>query len=303
MRSGFAAIVGRPNVGKSTLLNRLVGARIAITSPKPQTTRRRILGIAHRDEGQVAFVDTPGLHAPERELGKMMNQEALRGASNADVIVVVLDAKDLSDDLTLSPDDERALKDLSRYTQPKIAVLSKIDVVPKPKLLPCLELCAKLALFKEIVPVSGRTGDGVERLLTIVLGLLPEGPPLFPKETFTDQSERDLAQELIREQVILHCRQEIPYSVAVAIESFDESRRGKKAAPIVHIKAKIYVERESQKPILIGAGGKMMKRIGTAARTRIERLLGVKVFLELDVRSIDRWTETKKGLSRAGVVS
>ncbi len=303
MRSGFAALIGRPNAGKSTLLNQLIGVRLAITSSKPQTTRRSVIGITRRPEGEVAFVDTPGLHTPHRALGSMMVRVSQRSAIDADAIICVFDALSLSIGGAFQADDELAFALLERAQKPSIAALSKIDKVAKPNLLPVLSMCAARFPFQHLIPVSGLTGDGVEELLQQAIAMLPTGEALYDDATYTDQSERELAGEYVREQVIRYCRQEIPYAVAVVVQEFDESRRSAKTGTLVRIEADILVDRASQKGIVIGKKGAQLKAIGTAARRSIEGLLECPVYLKLTVKVEPRWTQSAAGLGRAGLLS
>ena len=309
-RSGFAALVGRPNVGKSTLLNRLVGEKIAIVSPKPQTTRTRITGVVTRPEGQVAFVDTPGIHEAKGALNRAMVEAALRTLEEVDLVLLLVEPSLGPDGKTpeITPGLKAIAERLAPVRKPVLLVVNKVDTVPKPLLLPLLSLLGELRPFEEVLLVSALTGDGVDRLLAATLAHLPEGPPLFDPETFTDQQERTLAAELIREQVLRHCRQEVPHSAAVVVEAFDESERavrpGARAGPLqglVRIHASLYVERESQKAIVIGKRGAMLKAIGTDARKALERFLGTHVYLDLRIKVEPRWTETERGLRKVGL--
>lgn len=306
-RSGFAALIGRPNVGKSTLLNRLTGEKLAIVSPKPQTTRNRILGIVTRPEGQVAFLDTPGVHQAKGELNRYMVDVALKAALDVDVNLFVIEAA-TSEKPDVSTGNRFILEKLKQANRPTLLVINKIDEVKKALLLPQIELYRNQFSFAEVVPISARTGDGVEALFKLVLGAMPEGEPMFEEGIFTDQAERQLVAEYVREQVLRHCRQEIPYSTAVVVEIFDESEREPRAgsnpkgglAGLVRIECSIFVERDSQKAIVIGKRGQMLKEIGTDARKSIERLLGTHVFLSLRVRVEPNWSETAKGLRKLG---
>jgi GTPase len=308
-RSGVVALVGRPNVGKSTLLNRLVGEKVAIVSPKPQTTRTRILGVVNRPEGQVAFVDTPGLHQPKGSLGQAMVALAVGALSDVDVVVFVVEPTLGKDGHTpeVTADNRRILERLSALRKPRFLLLNKVDAVAKPPLLPLAELYRQLVPFDETFFISARTGEGVEEFLRAVLERLPLGPPLFPAEQFTDQSERVLAAELIREQVLHHCREEVPHASAVDIEVFDESDRAPRPGAqgrlqgLVRIAATIFVERESQKAIVIGKRGAMLKTIGTEARAALERMLGTHIYLSLRVKVELRWRDTERGLRRVGL--
>ncbi len=318
-RAGFAALIGRPNVGKSTLLNRLTGEKLAIVSPKPQTTRTRILGVVTRKEGQVAFLDTPGVHRKRGELNRYMVEVALHAADECDVVLFLIEATEpfgqkvkgkQLDELPppeVSADNRFILDRIRTSKKPKLLVINKIDLVPKPALLPLIDLYQREFPFAEVVPISATEGDGVELLFERVLAQLPEGPPMFAPDTLTDQAERQLVAEYVREQVFRHCRQEIPYSTAVVVDVFDESERdgGQEVEPgklagLVRIEASIYVERESQKAIVIGKRGQMLKQIGTDARKSIERLLGAHVYLSLRVRVEPKWSERAESLRKMG---
>jgi GTPase len=305
-RSGFAALIGRPNVGKSTLLNQLTGEKIAIVSPKPQTTRSRILGVVTRPEGQVAFIDTPGIHEAKGELNRYMVEAALAAVDDVDLVLFLIEPPG-GETPAVSPGNRTILERLQSAKKPTFLVINKIDSIPKTALLPLIDLYRKEFPFAEVVPVSAREGDGVEHLFKTVLGHLPEGERLFDAEMLTDQAERAIVAEYIREQVLRHCRQEIPYSAAVLIEEFDETEREpiKPQAPgrlagLVRIMAVLVVERESQKAIVIGKGGTMLKTIGTDARKSIERLLGTHVYLSLRVKVEERWSERPEGLKKLG---
>ena len=290
-------MLGRPNAGKSTLINRLVGQKLAIVSPKPQTTRTRVLGILGGPSYQMAIVDTPGLHEPKRPLGRALVSVARAAARSADVVAVLTEA-------TLPPnkveEEGRALLEQAHTGGRPVALLiNKVDLVPRPTLLPLIERWRQLQDFSLIWPFSALNGDNVEGLSTALSELLPEGPPLFPSDVTTDQTERVLCAELIREQVYRQTRQEIPYSVAVEIEEFDETQRSEQP-PKVRITALLFVERESQKGILIGKKAAQLKAIGTAARHEIESLLEARVFLSLTVRVEERWSESPRALRRFG---
>ena len=305
-RSGFATLIGRPNVGKSTLLNRLTGEKLAIISHKPQTTRHRILGVVHRPDAQIALVDTPGVHDAKGQLNRYMLEVALNAAEDTDVNLFLIEpVEDVVDEV--SPGNRAVMEALERANRPTILVINKIDTVPKPLLLPLIDTYRKAFSFAQVLPVSARTGEGVDMLMDELVKLLPEGPPLFDADMLTDQQERQLVAEYIREQVLHHTRQEIPYSVAVTIDAFDESERdpGRELKPgelggLVRIAASIHVERDSQKAIVIGKQGQMLKTIGSGARRSIERLLGTKVYLSLLVKVEPRWSETAAGLRKLG---
>jgi GTP-binding protein Era len=277
-RSGFVAIVGRPNVGKSTLTNRLVGRKVSIVTSRPQTTRTRILGIVNRPDAQVVLIDTPGIHRDPTALGRQMNAEIAQALEGIDVLAVMIDAR-----RGLTRADHLALERVSHFTGPAILLLNKIDLMAKEALLPLLETCSRLVAFKEMIPISALSGDGVERVLERFLAYLPEGEPHFPQDQFTDQPERFLAAEIVREKAMAATWQEVPHAVAVRIESF-EDQKGK-----LRILATIQTERESQKGILIGRGGAQLKEIGTAARMELEAFFGVKVYLELHVKLERDW--------------
>ena len=298
MKAGFAALIGRPNVGKSTLLNRLIGERIAIVSHKPQTTRSRILGVVTRPgEGQVAFVDTPGIHQPKGALNKMMVEVALTAAAECDVVLFMIEAEAQG----VSEGNQLVVKQLQRVNKPVILVINKIDEIQKVLLLPLIAGWKDVLPFAEVMPISARKGDGVDELFQLVLKRMPEAPELmFPADVFTDQAERTLVAELIREQLLKHCREEIPYASAVVVEIFDESDRETGRQGLVRIDAAVYVEREGQKAIVIGKRGSMLKTIGTDARKAIERLLGCKVFLALRVKVEPGWSEDVRGLRKMG---
>ncbi|HZH79348.1 MAG TPA: GTPase Era [Archangium sp.] len=305
-RSGFAALIGRPNVGKSTLLNQLTGEKLAIVSGKPQTTRNRILGVVTRPEGQVAFVDTPGIHQAKGELNRYMVDVALQAVDDVDLVLFVIEPTP-AEVPSVGPGNRFILERLQKSKKPTFLVINKIDTVPKAVLLPLIDLYRREFPFAEVVPISAREEDGVEHLFQVVLQHLPEGEPVFPEDMLTDQAEKVLVAEYIREQVLRHCRQEIPYSTAVLVDFFDESEREPppgtppgKLAGLIRIAASIYVERDSQKAIIIGKQGQMLKTIGTDARKSIQRLLGAHVYLSLRVRVEPRWSERPEGLKKLG---
>lgn len=305
-RSGFAALIGRPNVGKSTLLNALTGEKIAIVSPKPQTTRNRILGVVTRPEGQVAFIDTPGIHQAKGELNRYMVEVALQAAEEVELVLFLIEPP-ASEKPEVSPGNRAILERLQKIGKPTFLVINKIDSVLKGQLLPLIDLYRQEFPFAEVVPISAREKDGVERLFHIVLGHLPEGENVFDEDMLTDQQERALAAEYIREQVLRHCRQEIPYSTAVVVDIFDESEREPRPGTppnqlggLIRIAASIFVERDSQKAIIIGKQGQMLKTIGTDARKSVQRLLGAHVYLDLRVRVEPRWSERPEGLKKLG---
>lgn len=296
MKAGFAAIVGRPNVGKSTLLNRLLGQKVAIVSPKPQTTRGRILGVVHRPDAQVALLDTPGLHTAKGGLNARMVRQALHTLEDADLALFLIEAGTPAIDSAT----RKVLDQVVAAGKPTLLVINKIDALPRKSLLPLIDRWKDLHQWTEVYPLSALTGENVEGLLEVLIRHLPEGEPMFPGDQWTDLSERDLCGELIREQILRQTEKEVPYSTAVLIEQFDESERAVGPRGLVRIAATVVVERESQKAIVIGKGGARLKEIGTRARLEIERLLGAKVFLQLHVRVEPGWTRSSKGLRRAG---
>jgi GTPase len=295
-RAGFVAIAGRPNVGKSTLLNRLLGQKVAIVSPKPQTTRGRILGVVTRPGAQFCLLDTPGLHDAKGGLNARMVQSALQTLSDAEVALFLIEAGSPAIDSAT----RKALDQVKAAHKPLLLVINKIDTVEKTMLLPLIDRWRKEHDWTEIYPLSALKGDNVDGLLDALVKHLPEGPEIFGPEVFTDASERDLCAELIREQILRKTEQEVPYSAAVLIEEFDEEERETGRHGLVRITATVLVERDSQKGILIGKKGAMLKEIGSDARREMERLLGCKVFLQLHVRVEPEWTRSDKGLSRAG---
>jgi len=295
-RAGFAAIVGRPNVGKSTLLNRLLGQKLAIVSPKPQTTRSRILGVVTRPGAQVALLDTPGLHAARGGLNARMVQQALQTLDGADAALFLIEAGSPGIDAAM----RKALEQVKAARKPTLLVINKIDALPRAQLLPLIDRWRREHDWTEVYPLSALTGENVEGLLDAVARHLPEGPPLFPEDQWTDVPERDLSAELVREQILHQTEQEVPYSAAVVVEEFDESERAVGPRGLTRISATVLVERDSQKAILIGRGGARLKEIGTKARQQIEKLLGCKVFLQLHVKVEKDWTQTSRGLRRAG---
>jgi GTP-binding protein Era len=289
-RSGFVAIVGRPNVGKSTLLNRIMGEKIVITSDKPQTTRNRVKGIHNIPGAQIVFMDTPGIHRATSLLNRYMVEEACSSIRETDLVLYLAEAA--SNDLGR---EKEVLEILAAAGKPVILVLNKIDLTAKDTLLERISAYSALYPFKEVVPVSAQTGDGVGRLVECVAGSLPEGPLYFPDDILTDLPERFIVAEIIREKVFRLTRDEIPYSTAVEIESFKERPNG-----LVAISAVINVERDSQKGIVIGKRGAMLKRIGSEARRGIEAFLDTKVFLELFVRVRRDWSENPRMLKEMG---
>jgi len=292
-RCGFVALVGRPNVGKSTLLNALVGSKLAIVSPKPQTTRTRLLGIKTLPQAQLVFVDTPGIHT---HAGSLLNRRMVEVAVNAmgetDVVVLVIDVE-----RGITPADREIARRLGEGQLPAIVALNKIDRVAKSRLLPVLEQLVTLLPGREVVPVSALTEENLGELMSTIIAALPAGPALYPDDELTDQSERVLAQEMIREQVFLQTQREVPYSTAVLIEEFTE----KPEKRVLFIRALITVERSSQRAIIIGERGARLKQIGQAARFRLEAFFGYKVFLELFVKVSKGWTNRPHVLKEYGL--
>jgi GTPase len=291
-RSGTIAIVGRPNVGKSTLLNQLLGEKVAIVTPKPQTTRNRITGIRTTASSQIVFLDTPGIHQAHSLMNRRMVDVALQTLREVDGVLWLLDTRDRT-----GPEEEQMAERLRQLKAPVWIVLNKIDLVSKGKLLPLMQRCAELLPEKEIVPLSALTGEGVPLILEMVEKWLPEGPRIFPEGEFTDQTERFVTSELIREKVFLLTREEIPYGVAVTIDEFTE----KEEKNLIVITATIHTARDAHKPILIGKKGSMLKEIGKQAREELEVLLGCKIFLELFIRVDKDWTQNPYALTEMGL--
>jgi len=291
-KSGFVAVIGRPNVGKSTLMNRIVGQKVAIVSPKPQTTRSRILGILTHQDVQVIFVDTPGIHQPHHKLGQAMVATATRAIPDADVVLFVADVS------ALPTDEDRLIAELiPQHTQaPVILVLNKMDLLPPEKVQPHTEAYWALVPYhREWMMTIATQGVNLDELLALIVGALPEGPRYYPGDQVTDQTEREIAAELIREQVLRHIHEEVPHAVAVAVEAFEERESG-----AVYVAAKVFVERESHKGILIGRRGQMLRQIGAAARQEIERMTGGPVYLDLWVKVRKGWRRDEQALRRLG---
>ena len=290
-KSGFIALIGRPNAGKSTLLNRLLGQKLAIISSKPQTTRNRILGIKNLPQGQIIFLDTPGIHRSQSRLNQAMVKTALATYREVDGICFLIEA-----DHPENPENEFILETLQEVGKPIFLLINKIDLIAKGDLLPMMERFSRRRPFAQIIPISALKGDGADILIRELLETLPEGPRLFPEDLITDLSERFLTAELIREKVFRLTREEIPYATAVEVEEFKE----REEKNLIAIKATIQVERESQKGVLIGKKGQMLKEIGRLAREDMEALLGAKVFLELWVKVEKNWREDPRALRRLG---
>ncbi len=288
VRFGVVALVGRPNAGKSTLLNRILGQKVSIVSAKPQTTRNRIVGILNESRGQIAFLDTPGIHKPLHKLNVRMMDHVTTALREADVIALIIDAAE-----EFGRGDQFVLDLMKRTENPsRLAILNKADKLKKNKLLPMIEKYAATGLFTEIVPISATSGDGVDHLLDVFFAKLPEGEPRYPREDYTTQPERFFAAEIVREKLLKNTEQELPYTTAVSIERWEEEEEKN----LIKIYATIVVERESQKPIVIGKRGEMVKKIGTEARVELEAVLGAKVFLDLHIGVHERWREDERFL-------
>jgi len=298
-RAGFVALVGRPNVGKSTLLNKLLGEHIAIVSPRPQTTRTRILGVVNGEDHQLALLDTPGLHEAKGALNRRMVEVALATLQEVDAVLLLIEAGTGPGGRVEIGEGTRAvIEQVARSRKPAVLGINKIDRAPREAILPVIAAYQDLHAWVEVVPFSALTGENVERLQAVLAGVVPESAaPLFPPDVLTDQAEKQLAAEYVREQLMLRTKQELPYSVAVEVESFDESGR-RQDGGLVRIAALIRVERDSQKAIVIGKKGAMLKEIGTQARLKLERLLGCKVFLGLTVKVDEKWTERDAAVRR-----
>ncbi len=287
-RSGFVSIIGRPNAGKSTLLNALVGEKVAIVTHKPQTTRNRIQGIVNvkaakgRPAGQIVLIDTPGVHKPDTPMNRKMMQEVHDALASRDLVLLIVDATQ-----RFGGGDQFTLDLVKQAGGPVFLLLNKIDLIEKSKLLPMIAEYSQRHDFKEIVPISAAKRQGLDELLDLVVRNLPEGPRYFPKDQFTDQPERFLAAEIVREKVLIETGQEVPYASTVVVERFEEE------AKLTRIAAVIYVERDGQKKIVIGKGGSMLKKIGTSARLEMERILRTKVFLELFVKVQPGWRDSR----------
>ena len=293
-KSGFIGIIGRPNVGKSTLLNRLVGERIAITTHKPQTTRNKIMGIRNlsgEQSGQLIFLDTPGIHRATTPLNRAMVDAATGTFGNVDLLVLIVEAG-----AAPHPEDHFIIEALGQTSLPVFLIINKTDLVDKPLLLPLIDSFAALYPFREILPISALKGDGVDRLIGEIWKFLPEGPRYFPEEMMTDRSERFIAAEIIREKITLRTHQEIPYATAVVVDAFKEDE----ARNLIRIAATIHVAKDSQKGIIIGKKGAMLKEIGTKARLEMEKFFAAKVFLELFVRVAKDWTNDPRMIQEFG---
>lgn len=291
-RAGYVVLCGRSNVGKSTLLNRIIGEKVAIVTPRPQTTRRRILGIRTDPDAQLILVDTPGLHEATRLLNQRMVEVARMSMAQADVAAAVIEAGERID-----PEDQAMLAEVCKLGRPTVVVINKIDLVARPRLIPLAEECLRLAPEAEIVPVSALGGENITELVATLKRMLPVRAPLMPEDQYTDQTERALVEEVIREKIFLAMRQEIPFSTAVKVEQFTEVEDRN----LVRIFANIIVDRDSHKGMMIGTGGQQLKQIGQSARIEIEQQLGKRIFLELVVKVEKNWTRDPRRLSELGL--
>ena len=295
MKSGFASLIGRPNAGKSTLLNRLIGTKVAIVSDKPQTTRTRIVGVKHVSgdhPGQIVFVDTPGIHRPLHRMNVRMVDQAVETITEVDVLVVVIDASTRT-----GAGDRFVLDLLERAKVPVVLALNKIDVIAKHRLLPIMDWYRQQREFDGLVPISALTGDGVSDLESLILDHLPEGDPLYPDDYLTDQPERVIVAETVREKLLHHTRAELPFSSAVVVDRFEEAD----VKGLMRFYCSIVVDRDTHKPIVIGKRGALIKKIGTEAREDLERFFGARVFLDLRVRVRTGWRENERMLNELGL--
>jgi len=290
MKSGFASIIGRPNSGKSTLLNRLVEEKVSIVTDKPQTTRHVVKGIVTRPEGQAVFLDTPGIHKPIHRMNERMMKSVRESMSDVDIILLIVDAS-----AAFGRGDEFVLELLKPVSSKKFLLLNKIDRIEKKNLLPMIDRYSKLADFDEIIPISALKGDNVASLLAVIFKYLPEGPMYYPADQISDQQERTIAAEMIREKLIVLTEEELPHSTAVVIDRFEEEGN------LYRIYASIYVERDSQKGIVIGKGGEKLKGVGTAARKEMESSFDKKIFLELHVKVKKNWRDDPETLRSLGL--
>lgn len=292
-KSGFIGIIGRPNVGKSTLFNAIIGEKISIIADKPQTTRNKITGVKNIPDAQLIFLDTPGIHKAKTAMNRAMVKTAKESFSDVDILIMLVEAGS-----SVHSEDMFLIQGLPEIKIPVFLVINKIDVIEKRMLLPLIDKFRHLYNYQEIIPISAVKGDGIDDLLETIKNYLPEGPQYFTEDAFTDASERFIAAEFIREKIMLFTSQEVPYAAAVVVDSFKEDEKKN----LIRIKATITVEKESQKAIMIGKKGAMLKRIGTAARLEIEKLLGAKVFLEIFVRVKKDWTSSDKMLQEFGLI-
>ncbi len=290
-KSGIVSIIGRPNVGKSTLLNAVLGEKIVITSDKPQTTRNRALGVKHTERGQIVFFDTPGIHDQRGLLNEYMVKVALKTLKEVDLILYMVEAGKGVD-----KGDRFVMEKMGKVSTPVILCINKVDLVKRDSLLPLIAAYTDLRSFQQVIPLSALNNEGMETLISLLLDALPEGPRYFPEDTLTDMPERFIAAEMVREKIFRALQHEIPYSVAVLVDSFKETPKRN----LISITASIYVERDSQKGIIIGKGGKMLRDIGSRARKDMERLFGTRVYLELFVTVKKNWTKDGRRLKEFG---
>lgn len=288
-RSGYVSLTGRPNVGKSTLLNTILGEKVAIVTPKPQTTRNRIIGVKTLPDAQIVLVDTPGIHKPQHKLGEMIVKEAQNAVREVDIILFMVEPE------PPGPGDRFIIELFRDINKPVFLLINKVDSVKKPDVLPVIDAYRQLFPFNEIIPISALTGDGVDIILNDIVKYLPEGPKYYPDDLVTDQLERFVVAEIIREKIMQQTEEEVPHSVATEVVQWTEREDG-----VIFITANIYVERKGQKGIIIGKEGAKLKAIGTSARIEIEKLLGTKVFLELWVKVKKDWRSNHRMLSELG---
>jgi GTPase len=288
-RNGYVSLTGRPNVGKSTLLNTILGEKVAIVTPKPQTTRNRITGIKTLPDAQIIFIDTPGIHKPLQKLGESMNRQAYESLEEVDIILFMVEPK------LPGSGDLFVLDRIKQVDKPVFLLINKVDTVKKPEVLPVIEAYSKLYPFKEIIPLSALKSNGIDELTGTIVKYLPEGPKLYPDDIVTDQVERFMVSEIIREKIIEATMEEVPHASAVEVVNWEERDDG-----VVFIQANIYIEREGQKGIIIGKQGTRLKSIGTKARHDIENLLGTRVFLELWVKIKKDWRSDERTLREMG---
>ncbi|WP_028844432.1 GTPase Era [Thermodesulfovibrio thiophilus] len=288
MKCGYVAIIGKPNVGKSTLLNTILGEKVSIVTEKPQTTRNKIIGIKNFPDAQIIFIDTPGIHRPKHKLGQFMVKQSYEAMDIVDIIVFMVEPEPLKEAELL------IIEKLKKFNKPVILVINKIDTIAKQNLLPLIDIYKDWYPFKEIIPISALKSDGVQNLLEIIISYLPEGQKLYPEDMLTDQMERFMVSEFIREKIMKYTMDEIPYSVAVQIERWEETKK------LIKISANIYVEREGQKIIIIGKKGERLKKIATEARLELEKFLGTKVFLEVWVKVRKKWRQKDMLLKALG---
>lgn len=290
MKAGFVGVLGRPNVGKSTLVNRIVGRKVAIVTHKPQTTRNRITAISSTATAQIIFIDTPGIHKPQHEMNRLMVESALSCLTQVDVVLLMVDITQ-----PFGRGDQHVLELMKKVDTPLLLTINKVDKVAKESILPLIDEYQSRRSFNEIIPISALKGDNVDRLVEMLERYLPDGPALFPQDALTDLPERFFASEMIREKILLHIHEEVPYSAAVRVDTWEDGD------DITRIEASVLVERNSQKGILLGQGGRMIKRIGTEARKELESFLDTRVYLGLHVKVRERWRENRRLLTELGI--